>query len=99
MQSQVTDAAGTLVYQGQAGHSYQFLVLGTDKAGNRETPPFGVHAPQADVPTNLGTLPTVGKRRPPTSESADSQRPSLRRIRSSRSPSSRFPRLLRLAAS
>src|SRR5262249_11902455 len=45
-------------------HSYQFLVLGTDKAGNRESPPFGIHAPQADVPTNLGALPTVEQTTP-----------------------------------
>src|SRR5262249_48028019 len=51
--------ATTAVYQGQAGHTYQFLGLATDNAGNREPPPAGIHAPDDGSGANLGALPTV----------------------------------------
>ena len=37
--------ATSAVYQGRAGHTYEFLALATDNAGNRERPPAGVQAP------------------------------------------------------
>ena len=45
-QDQVTMASGTMIYQGQAGHTYTFLALATDVAGNHELPPAGTNAPQ-----------------------------------------------------
>ncbi len=64
-QDQVTQASGTMVYQGQAGHTYSFLALATDVAGNQEQPPAGVNAPQAPNAVNLGALPTVPSTTPP----------------------------------
>ncbi|HEY7599778.1 MAG TPA: PPC domain-containing protein, partial [Candidatus Limnocylindrales bacterium] len=40
---QTTDSSA--VYEGSAGHTYEFLALSTDQAGNRETPPPGERAP------------------------------------------------------
>ncbi len=48
----------TGVYQGAAGHSYKFLALATDNAGNTERPPVGIYAPDDGSQPNLGTLPT-----------------------------------------
>ncbi len=47
------------VFQGQAGHTYQFLALATDNAGNVEQPPSGVSTPSDGSQVNLGSLPTV----------------------------------------
>jgi CARDB/Putative Ig domain len=55
--SQTTATAG--IYNGQAGHSYQFLALATDNAGNQEKPPVGTAVPDDDAQVNLGSLPTV----------------------------------------
>ncbi len=41
--SQTTDTSG--VYNGEAGHTYEFLALATDNAGNKELPPVGIAAP------------------------------------------------------
>ncbi len=64
-QDQVAMASGTMIYQGQAGHSYQFLALATDVAGNHELPPAGTNAPQDTTTVNLGALPTVPNTTPP----------------------------------
>ncbi len=47
------------VYQGRVGHTYEFLALATDQAGNREEPRFGRQAPGDGPGPNLGTLPSV----------------------------------------
>ena len=39
-------ASGTMIYQGQAGHTYTFLALATDVAGNHELPPARANVPQ-----------------------------------------------------
>ncbi len=41
-QDQLAQASGTMIYQGQAGHTYAFLALASDLAGNHEQPPVGV---------------------------------------------------------
>ena len=64
-QDQVTQASGTMIYQGQAGHTYNFLVLGTDIAGNHEQPPAAANVPQDTTTVNLGALPTVPSTTPP----------------------------------
>ncbi|HND51211.1 MAG TPA: putative Ig domain-containing protein, partial [Pirellulaceae bacterium] len=48
------------VYHGTAGHTYRFLALATDNAGNREQPPSGVSPTDDGSAPNLGNLPTVG---------------------------------------
>ena len=64
-QDQVTMASGTLIYQGAAGHTYTFLALATDVAGNHELPPVGANVPQDTTTVNLGALPTVPNTTPP----------------------------------
>ncbi len=64
-QDQVTMASGTMIYQGQAGYTYQFLALATDVAGNHELPPAGTNLPQDNTTVNLGALPTVPNTTPP----------------------------------
>jgi subtilase family serine protease len=54
---QTTETSG--VYEGQAGHTYQFLALSTDNAGNRETAPRGTHAPDDGSRPAVGIAPTV----------------------------------------
>ncbi len=54
---QTADTTG--VYQGQSGHTYEFLALATDNAGNRERPPLGVSAPEDGSQVNLGELATA----------------------------------------
>ena len=54
-----------MIYQGQAGHTYTFLALATDVAGNHELPPAGTNAPQDTTTVNLGALPTVPNTTPP----------------------------------
>ncbi len=56
--------ATSATYQGQAGHTYQFLALATDNAGNIEQPPSGVSAPSDGSQANLGALPTVTQTSP-----------------------------------
>ena len=51
----------TLTFTGQVGHTYQFLALGTDNAGNQEQPPLGAQVPADDSQVNLGALPTVSQ--------------------------------------
>ena len=59
-QSQLSSASGTLVYTGAAGHTYQFLGLATDNAGNQEQPKSTTAAVPSDgSAVNLGTTPTV----------------------------------------
>src|SRR6185503_4487209 len=53
--------ASSAVYHGSAGHTYQFLALATDQAGNREQPPAGVDAPDDGSGANLGALPTTSQ--------------------------------------
>ncbi|MGA2068563.1 MAG: CARDB domain-containing protein, partial [Thermoguttaceae bacterium] len=47
------------IFNGQAGHTYQFLALATDNAGNHEQPPSGQSVPSDDSGVDLGSLPTV----------------------------------------
>ena len=54
-----------MVYQGQAGHTYTFLALATDVAGNHEQPPARANVPQDTTTVNLGALPTVPSTTPP----------------------------------
>src|SRR5262249_27327653 len=49
------------VYNGPAGHTYQFLALATDNAGNREKPPPMLLVPDDGSQPNLGTVPNVGQ--------------------------------------
>ena len=58
-------ASGTMVYQGQAGHTYTFLALATDVAGNHEQPPGRANVPQDTTTVNLGAMPTVPSTTPP----------------------------------
>ena len=51
---QLTDASGTLVFEGEQGRTYEFLALATDVAGNREPVGPGVIAPPDGAPPNLG---------------------------------------------
>lgn len=56
-QRQTTETSG--VFTGRAGHTYEFLALATDEAGNQEQPRLGIAAPNDGSTVNLGTLPTV----------------------------------------
>lgn len=47
------------VFQGEAGHTYEFIALATDNAGNRERPPRGIAAPDDGSRPDLGALPEV----------------------------------------
>jgi large repetitive protein len=64
-QRQLPDAAGSLVYEGQAGHTYQFLALASDVAGNREAAGVGVTAEDDGSSVNLGTPLSVPDTTPP----------------------------------
>ena len=64
-QDQLAEASGTMIYQGQAGHTYTFLALATDVAGNHEQPPALANVPQDTTTVNLGALPTVPSTTPP----------------------------------
>ncbi|MCB1632838.1 MAG: hypothetical protein KDI23_13480, partial [Pseudomonadales bacterium] len=55
--SRSTEAAA--IYNGRAGHSYQFLALATDNAGNQEQPTAGKQVPSDESQASLGGLPTV----------------------------------------
>src|SRR5690606_6568787 len=58
-------AAGSLVFVGEGGKSYEFLALATDVASNRETPRPGVNAVDDGSSVNLGSLPGVAGTTPP----------------------------------
>ena len=58
-QRQLAQAGGEEVFIGRVGHTYEFLALATDQAGNRETPPAGATADDDGTTTSLGALPTV----------------------------------------
>ncbi len=64
-QRQLTEASGTLVFEGQAGHTYEFLALASDLAGNRQSPGVGVTAEDDGTSVNLGTQQTVPETTPP----------------------------------
>src|SRR5262249_37869180 len=64
-QKQLTTASGTLVYEGESGHTYQFLALASDIAGNRERPGAGVRAEDDGSHVNLGAPATVPDTTPP----------------------------------
>ena len=55
----MTDADGSDVFEGEAGHTYEFLALATDVAGNSELPPFGAQAEDDGSSVNLGAAPSV----------------------------------------
>lgn len=48
------------VFQGEAGHSYEFVAVSTDNAGNQERPVTVATLPDDGSQVNLGTLPDVG---------------------------------------
>ena len=60
-QRQLQEASGELVYLGRTGHTYEFLALASDKAGNREIPPVGQTAE-----ASMLRLAEVPRRRPPS---------------------------------
>jgi subtilase family serine protease len=64
-QRQLADATGSLVFSGEPGHSYEFLALASDLAGNRERPAFGIAATDDGSQVNLGATPTVPSTTPP----------------------------------
>jgi len=57
-QRRVEASAGSEVFEGEAGHSYEFLALATDMAGNREPPTFGFTGPSDGSTVNLGAAPS-----------------------------------------
>ncbi|RUZ17283.1 CARDB domain-containing protein, partial [Mesorhizobium sp. M7A.F.Ca.CA.001.09.1.1] len=57
-QRQTTETVG--IFHGETGHSYEFLALATDNAGNTEEPPLGILAPDDGSGPDLGNLPNVG---------------------------------------
>ncbi len=71
-----TTASGSQVFSGQAGHTYQFLALAIDNAGNQEQPPAGTSVPSSDATANLGTLPTVSSTTSLGSPATPSSQPS-----------------------
>ncbi|KPJ75957.1 MAG: hypothetical protein AMJ54_13385, partial [Deltaproteobacteria bacterium SG8_13] len=64
-QRKLTHASGSKVFRGEAGHTYEFLALSTDVAGNQERPAPGVNATADDSGVSLGALPTVPGTTPP----------------------------------
>src|SRR4029077_20103598 len=48
------------IYEGQVGHSYTFLALSADNAGNRESPP-GNDVPSDGTVVDVGGVPQVGR--------------------------------------
>jgi len=57
LEAQSTDTS--LVFEGEAGKTYEFLALATDVAGNREQPPLGISAVSDDGNVNLGIQPDL----------------------------------------
>ena len=64
-QRQIEGEAGSAIFSGATGISYEFLTLATDIAGNRESPPFGTSAEDDGSYVNLGAPPTVPETTPP----------------------------------
>ncbi|MFA7603825.1 MAG: CARDB domain-containing protein, partial [Novosphingobium sp.] len=64
-QRMLPDVSGSLVFEGEAGKTYEFLALATDVAGNREAPKPGVNATDDGSGVNIGALPTVPGTTPP----------------------------------
>ncbi len=64
-QGQVAEPSGTLVFEGESGHSYEFLALATDVAGNREQAVLGRAVADDGSRVNLGSLPTLPSTTPP----------------------------------
>ncbi len=64
-QRQVTEAQGSAVYEGVAGHTYEFLALAVDVAGNREAVPVGLTAEDDGSGVNLGAAASVPDTTPP----------------------------------
>ncbi|NLS91835.1 MAG: hypothetical protein GXX96_06600, partial [Planctomycetaceae bacterium] len=62
---QIEESSGQEVFSGEAGHAYEFLTLATDRAGNRERPPFWLLVPDDAPAVNLGTPLTVPETTPP----------------------------------
>ncbi|QGZ92576.1 CARDB domain-containing protein [Microcystis aeruginosa] len=58
-QRQTTETSA--IYQGEAGHNYEFIALATDSAGNREQPRLGIQPPDDGSSVNLGTLPNFDR--------------------------------------
>ncbi|MCA9137966.1 MAG: hypothetical protein KDB00_14440, partial [Planctomycetales bacterium] len=58
---QVEESTGEAIYEGRVGHTYEFLALATDRAGNRESVPSGAEAQDDGSARNLGSLPNVGQ--------------------------------------
>ena len=57
-QRQQATSSGTAVFEGVEGHAYEFLVLATDNAGNRETPIF-LTSGSDDFHPDFGTTPDI----------------------------------------
>ncbi|MBN8490904.1 MAG: LEPR-XLL domain-containing protein, partial [Burkholderiales bacterium] len=64
-QRRLETSSGQLVFDGEAGKTYEFLALSTDIAGNREKPTPGINAQADGGPANLGALPQVPNSTPP----------------------------------
>src|SRR5262249_28393451 len=58
-QRNLPDAAGEKVFVGEVGHSYKFLALATDVAGNPQQPLSGGSVPDAGAGSTLGSTPVV----------------------------------------
>ena len=64
-QRQLDSDAGSLVFEGTAGSTYEFLALAADVAGNQEAPGLGVTAEGDGTTVNLGGPATVPETTPP----------------------------------
>ncbi len=58
-QRDLPGASGEMVFDGLVGHTFQFLALATDVAGNHEQPPAGGSVPDDGSGSNLGSTPVV----------------------------------------
>jgi YD repeat-containing protein len=58
-QRQTTETSG--FYTGRAGHTYEFLALATDNAGNQEQPNLNQAVPDDGSRVNLGALPSFDR--------------------------------------
>ena len=54
---QTTDTSS--IFKASSGHTYRFLALATDNAGNSESVPAGVTVPNDGSSTSIGSLPVV----------------------------------------
>ena len=89
-QRQVTSVAGSDVFAGESGHTYEFMALATDLAGNREVPASGTAAPDDGSQSQLGAPATVPSTTPPDFGVAPTPSPRPRRIPISRKRSRAF---------